>query len=340
MNDTTLTVVVLALLALSAPTACGDAGNARRMGSAGADDAAAVPPAEPARREATGRERPRIAITIDDLPWVGPVGAEGLVAATERLLAPLVDRGVRASGFVVCGQLSVEKDGVAALRVWERSGMTLGNHSARHRDLNSAPLELWLDDVRSCDAELRREGFEPRYFRYPMLHQGPTPERRDAALALLAELDYEIAHVTVDNSEYLLRRPFDAARAASDEAEMQRLRELLVRHIVDTARHARQVARRKRGREVDHVLLLHANALVAAGLDAILAALEREGFELISLEEALRDPVYDLPDRYLGRKGVSWLYRIEPLSDADMEWDDARARQLREEVGGSVIGDR
>ncbi len=326
MNARTFETTVLAFFVLAGSGGCDDAGHAR---TAVAADHRPVQAADSARA--------RIAITIDDLPWVGPVPADGLVRATERLLAPLAERGARAAGFVVCQGLS-KRGGLEALRVWTRHGMALGNHSARHRDLNTAPPETWLADVRSCDADLRRAGIEPTYFRYPMLHHGPTPGRRDAALSVLAELGYEIVHVTVDNSEYLLRQPFEAALAAGDEAEVRRLSDLLVRHIRATARHARQVARRKLGRDVHHILLLHANALVAHNLAALLDALEREGFEIISLDEALGDPVYDLPDAYLGPKGVSWLYRIEPLSKRDVEWDDAQARWLRNELERGTSG--
>ena len=275
----------------------------------------------------------RIAITIDDLPWNGPLPAEGLKAATDRLLAALVEHDAPAAGFVRCAGLS-ETGG--ELRAWLDRGMVLGNHSTGHRDLNSAPLDVWLDDVRSCDAALRAAAGAPvRYFRYPMLHQGPTVERRDAALALLEELGYRIAHVTVDNSEYLLGRPFDAALAAGDGAEQVRLGELFVEHIMATVRHAQDVAQSKLGRDVDHILLLHASALVAHNIDALLGALEAAGFEFISLEEALQDPLYDLPDAYIGRKGLSWLYRVEPLSEADVERDDAEAERIRGRTEGS-----
>jgi peptidoglycan/xylan/chitin deacetylase (PgdA/CDA1 family) len=269
----------------------------------------------------------RIAITIDDLPWNGPLPADGLEAATDRLIAALVEHDAPAVGFVRCAGLS-ETGG--ELRPWLDRGMVLGNHSTGHRDLNSAPLDVWLDDVRSCDAALRAATGAPvRYFRYPMLHQGPTAERRDAALGLLDELGYEIAHVTVDNSEYLLGRPFDAALAAGDGAEQARLGGLFVEHIMAMVRHAQDVALRKVGRDVDHILLLHANALAAYNVADLLGALAGAGFEFITLEEALRDPVYDLPDAYMGRKGLSWLYRIDPLSPADVEWDDAEAERLR-----------
>lgn len=280
------------------------------------------------RQEPEPEPGPRIAITIDDLPWNGPAPAEGRDAATERLLDALASRGVVATGFVRCAGIGPD---ATLLRMWLERGMALGNHSESHRDLNSAPLEVWLADIRTCDARLSDIVGRPvHFFRYPMLHQGPTLERRQAALAVLRELGYEIAHVSVDNSEFMLSRPYELALSAGDTVEARRIGRLLIDHVVAATRHAQDVARRKVGRDVNHVLLLHATLLVSDHLGALLDALADEGFEFVTLEEALNDPVYDIPDGYIGRTGLSWLYRMEPASVEDAIWDDAEAARIRE----------
>lgn len=287
---------------------------------------AAVDTAEDAR----DTRAPRIAITIDDLPWLGPAPpGEDRAAVTRRLLAHLRARDIRATGFVVCGQIGDGDDQV--LRLWLDSGMELGNHSQSHRDLNDAPLAGWLADVRSCDATLRAVAGEPiRLFRYPYLHQGPTAERKSAAGALLGELGYQTAHVSVDNSEWILRRPYDEAIRAGDLATRQRIASLFVDHILDAVAHYQSVARERVGRDVDHVLLLHANALVADQLGTLLDSLAARGFEFVTLDEALRDPAYDRVDGYVGLGGLSWLYRLEPAVPERVRWDDEQAARLRE----------
>jgi peptidoglycan/xylan/chitin deacetylase (PgdA/CDA1 family) len=278
-------------------------------------------------------QAPRIAITIDDLPWNGPLLPEEREAATRVLLSTLQARGVKASGFVNCGRVPSE---APLLKLWLEHGMTLGNHSEAHRDINTAQLDIWLEDVRSCDERLREiVGGPVRYFRYPMLHQGPTAERREAAFRLLSELDYQIAHVTVDNSEFMLSRPYEEALRQGDETEAERLGDLLIEHILAMLHHSQDVARRKLGRDVDHILLLHATKLVADRMDALLDTLAAQGFSFISLEGALDDPVYRLPDAYIGPSGLSWLYRIEPLSPEDAAWDGEQSRLLREAIGSN-----
>lgn len=62
-----------------------------------------------------------------------------------------------------------------------------------------------------------------------------------------------------------MARPYDAALSRDDAEERRRILDLFVDHILTMTRHYGGVARRKFGRDVNHILLLHANALVADG---------------------------------------------------------------------------
>jgi hypothetical protein len=49
----------------------------------------------------------------------------------------------------------------------------------------------------------------------------------------------------------------------------------------------------------------------------------------VSLAEALSDPIYSQRDRYIGPKGFSWLYRIDPEGTrAAQAWDAQEAAML------------
>jgi peptidoglycan-N-acetylglucosamine deacetylase len=272
----------------------------------------------------------RMAITIDDLPWIGPVHpGETIPEATDRMMDALIRHGVLAAGFVNCDRVHRDHP---VLQRWQAAGMELHNHTAGHLDLNRAPLDRWLEEARSCDRFLREVTGEPFvHFRYPYLHQGSTPERRNLALALLEELDSPIAHVSIDTSDWILAASYGQAIRAGDAELQAAIGEAFVEHVLRATRHYQEVAREKVGRDVSHVLLLHANTLVADYLDALLERLRADGFELVSLEEAQRDPVYDLPDDYVGPRGLSWLYRLRPATPEMVAWDDAEAARLEAE---------
>jgi len=288
----------------------------------------------PAKSAAT-----QVAITIDDLPWVGPLpDGDSANEALERIAAVLRVHDAPATGFVI-GDRAVQHE--QPIQTWVSWGLTIGNHSASHLDLNHTPVEEWLADVGRGNDFLGKFGSaNVPFFRFPMLHQGDTTDKRARVQSALQDLGLRTAHVTIDNSEWILARAHAAALANKDAALRNAIGREFIRHIVAAVEHADSVARRKVGRSVPQVLLLHANTLVEDKLDALLLELAARGLEFITLEEALADPVYSRPDDYVGPKGLSWLYRMQPLSTEDVQWDDIEAAAIEERFSEALDSDR
>ncbi len=270
-------------------------------------------------------------MTIDDLPWQRDDVPDRL-EATERILRALEDEGAPATGFVICSHI---RPGEPILEKWLEAGMDLGNHTDAHLDLNKADLASWLDDVSRCNVTLEKITGKPvHWFRYPMLHQGPDAARRDAAAARVRELGLTVAHVSIDNVEWRLAAWYGEAAKQGNAARKAAIASAYREHIVAAARHYQEEARRRTGRDVAHVLLLHANALAADHLAEALADLKRAGFRFVTLEEALADPVYRLPDRYLGPWGISFLERLDPPTK-NSEWIDEQDAMLAKRLAPS-----
>lgn len=282
-------------------------------------------------QESVAQPLPALAVTIDDLPWVGATRpGQSRLDALRSLIDTLVTRGVPATGFANCDRVGT---GAESLHMWVDAGLELGNHTAAHLDLNDARLAQWLEDARSCHEVVRGvSGSDTVRFRYPYLHQGPTAERQQAALDALDELSSPIAHVTIDNSDWILAVAYGEAVARGDSARAAEIGDAFVEHIVRATQHYQQVAREKTGGDVPHVLLLHANLLVADHIGTLLDRLQTGlGFRFITLAQAQQHPVYDRTDAYTGEGGLSFLYRIEPATPELASWDDEEARRLRED---------
>ncbi|MFH1469659.1 MAG: alpha/beta fold hydrolase [Pseudomonadota bacterium] len=273
----------------------------------------------------------RIAVTLDDLPRTGPPHPAGVVAANQAILAALQAHRVPATGFVTCDRVD---PALGVLEAWRDTGMGLGNHQAAHDDLNKVAEERWLAGVARCDTLLREVlGGPVAFFRYPYLFNGPTPEVRDRVLAALTgTYGYTIGRVSVDNHEWKLAELYGKALANGDTERAAAISAYYPQHILAAVANFRAVSRRKLGRDVAHVLLLHDNALNADHLDDLLTALEGGGARFVPLEEALADPVYALPSAYEGKWGISWLYRIAPV-DTETPWDDAAWEEIRARFG-------
>jgi hypothetical protein len=151
-----------------------------------------------------------------------------------------------------------------------------------------------------------------RFFRFPYLRYGRTPEFHAAADSKLSSLGYRVAHVSAATSEWLLAGYYDEALKKGDGPLLRELSTAYVEHMRDTLHTARDLAEKKTGRDIAQITLAHVNRLAADHLGEVLTALRADGFRFVTLEEALRDPVYSQKDAYVGGCGCSWLARIAP----------------------------
>ncbi len=258
-----------------------------------------------------------VAITIDDLP-AAQAGAKGcewdsLESLTRRLLAPVREQKVPVTAFVIAGHcldLPVERRR-AVFSMWRDAGAELGNHSYSHPDLNSTPIGAYEDDILRADQVLRETlGVSKlRWFRSPMLHLGPDASTKAGLAAFLARHGWRQAPVTFDNSDWMFAYVYRDARERGDAVFATRVREAYVPYLKSVIAFFEARSVEVVGREFPQVLLLHANELNAEMLPDVLAMLKRRGYRFVSLDEALTDPAYALPDEYAGRGGFSWIHR-------------------------------
>ncbi len=271
-------------------------------------------------REAPARS---VAITFDDLPWARMAAYDEarMAELTAELVRQIGAAGMPAIGFVNEQKLEGAAGREALLRRWVDAGLELGNHSYSHPSFWTTPREQYQADVLKGDRETRRlmaaKGARPRFFRHPFLNTGPDLANKEAFERFLAANGYRVAPVTIDNDDYLYALAYDRAMARRDSAAMRRLGEDYVRYMDTTFAFYEGLSRRLLGREPAQILLLHANALNADWLDELAAMMRRRGYTFAPLARVMRDPAYRQPDRYTGRRGMSWLQRWAITRGAD-----------------------
>jgi peptidoglycan-N-acetylglucosamine deacetylase len=259
--------------------------------------------------QAPGRS---VAITVDDLPQGGDGSDrsfDGVYAMNERLLRPFKERRIPLTGFVNAHhETALGADKLRRLLdLWLDAGADLGNHTYSHLDINNVPLAEYTANVALGEPILRAalgaRGKLLRYFRHPYLHAGPTAEIKAGLQRFLDDAGYRVAPVTLDNSDYMYAALYTRSeyreRARTEYIPyMESVVEFFERRSVEVA-----------GREFPQVLLIHANALNADLMPDLLDMFRRRGYDFVTLETALADAAYRLPEEYVGRSGFSRIHR-------------------------------
>jgi hypothetical protein len=71
--------------------------------------------------------------------------------------------------------------------------------------------------------------------------------------------------------------------------------------------YSEQLSKQVMGYEPKQILLLHANQLEADHIGDLAEVMRKRGYRFITLEDALGDAAYSLPDTYVGEEGTGWL---------------------------------
>lgn len=260
-------------------------------------------------------QQKEIAVTIDDVPLNGPrVGFERLLKMTNKILGGIKKYRIPAVGFVNESLLYVPGDTdvtIDILKYWVDSGVELGNHTYSHLGFKTTPLAEYEDDFVRGDTVTRllmkQKGQKPRYFRHPFLQTGPTPELDAAFESFIAERGYRSAPVTIDTMDWMFLAAYSAARESGDNEMRKRVSEEYLKFVGLKLDAAEKAADELFGRPVKHILLLHANELNADNMEALGGMLLGREYSFVTLEQALKDPIYLAPDKYLATS--DWLSR-------------------------------
>ncbi|MFN2511011.1 MAG: polysaccharide deacetylase family protein [Pyrinomonadaceae bacterium] len=270
-----------------------------------------------AQKLASGGRR-TVAVTIDDLP-VNSIRRDLTTqgAITRKLLQAIKSNRVPAIGFVNESKLltngQLDENRVALLQMWLDANLELGNHTFSHPDINRTPLDDFKQNVIRGEEVTRRllkaKGRTLRYFRHPFLHSGNKIEIKRDFESFLAQRGYQIAPVTIDNSEWIFAIAYEKALERGEKPMAKRVAEAYIPYMEKKFAYFEQQSVALFGYEMQQTLLIHANALNADYFGQLAKMIKKRGYDFVSLEEALTDKAYSSPDTYAGNEGITWIHR-------------------------------
>jgi peptidoglycan/xylan/chitin deacetylase (PgdA/CDA1 family) len=280
-----------------------------------------------------------VAITVDDLPVAqsGPSACRfgNLQIQTLRMLEQFLRQKAPITAFVVAGACPDLTDGDrrTVLKLWQDAGAELGSNTYSPLDLSKEDPAAYEADILKADQTLRPllGGRPIRYFRYPMLHTGPTPEIKARIAKFIASHGYTNAPVTFDNGDWMFASVYSDAIAKGNMELMAHVKDEYVRYMESVVDFFEQRSLEVVGRDIPQIMLIHANRLNADMVGDLLLMMKHRGYRFISLDQALKDPAYQLPENYAGPNGISWIHRWSMAKGMPDRSEPPEPRWLKQE---------
>jgi peptidoglycan-N-acetylglucosamine deacetylase len=239
---------------------------------------------------------PQLAITFDDLPVHGPL-PPGLtrVEIAKQITTALKKAHVPPTyGFVNGVGIAAEPESAPFLKIWRDAGDLLGNHTWSHMNLSQHTVEDYETEIVRNEPLLEETmpGADWRWFRYPYLAEGETPEKRATIRQFLASRGYRIAGVTMSFGDWLYSKPYARCVAKRDKGAIATMEKDYLNAAAENVAFSRHASRTLYDRDIPYVLLMHVGAFEAHTLPKLLALYRAKGFKFVSLEQAESDPYY------------------------------------------------
>jgi peptidoglycan-N-acetylglucosamine deacetylase len=263
------------------------------------------------------------------------------VDMTGRILAQLKQQHIPAIGFVNEAKLykwGEVDERIKALEMWLDDGFELGNHTYSHASLNKAGLQEWEDNVIEGEPVLKlllaQHHLTLRYFRRPYLDPGLDLQTRRESEAFLSSRGYTVAPVTLDAWDWNFAPVYVDAKKRGDTALANKVVEAYLAYSNAMFDYDEKLSKQIIGYEPKQVLLLHGNELEADHFSDLATLLRKRNYSFITLDEALQDSAYNLPNDYVGEgTGLidEWAItegKMPPNEPPFPAWVAERAKEL------------
>ncbi|HEV2213647.1 MAG TPA: polysaccharide deacetylase family protein [Terracidiphilus sp.] len=259
-------------------------------------------------------KHPVVALTFDDIPAAGELHVGRTRLKTAETLADELRahhlKGVY--GFVNANSLDGDPDTQAALKIWLKKGMKIGNHTFSHPSLTDVTAAEYIHEMEEDEPYLKQYAGKSdwHWFRYPYLCEGDTLAKRDAVRDWLKAHKYRVAQVTLNFNDDDWDDAYGRCLEKHDDAGIAWLKQSYLDNAREFLLEGRQEELIALGHEVPNVLLLHGTDFTTAMLPQLMEILREDGFRFESLKKVESNPAYSINPNLPSKDGGSLMNQI------------------------------
>lgn len=256
-------------------------------------------------------EPPEMAITIDDFNLFRASQAVAEKRNRALLNALRAHSNLKAAAFVAGRNIDSEV-GKSIVREWGTAGHLIANHTYSHWEYSSREFDEFAQDVLRGEALIKDIPGFTKLFRFPLLKEGDTLERRDKMRGFLKVQGYRMGYVTIDASDWYIDQRLRTRLAENPKADLSGYEDYYLNHLWERAVFYDNLSRRVLGRSVKHTLLIHHNVLNELFLNDVLDMFQSKGWKLIHAASAFTDPVFSAAPNILpAGESIVWALAKE-----------------------------
>lgn len=222
----------------------------------------------------------QIALTIDDLPFIG----EGKSYHLGLIIDALKANKIPAAGFVIAGNITPTD--WSTLEKFHDEGFEVGNHTLTHANLNTLSTANSIHEIDAADKILAPILTKPKFFRYPYLAMG-RGEKNDQILDYLSNKNYHIAPITIDSKDFVFNQLLLAVPEKQRRDFFEALKPCYLNFLKQQTIKAEEESNLRHNPFQPQVLLIHANLLNAYALPDLINFYKENGYTFVNLEVAL-----------------------------------------------------
>lgn len=280
----------------------------------------------------TAIAQPTISFTFDD----GSTSNRGNFQFEDwnNMILNALDRAAIKAVFFVKTRGMASKKGRYLLESWDNKGHLIANHTFSHPFFNSKDVnaEDFRNELLKADALIKNYRNYVKLFRFPYLKEGNSQSEVDSIRQILKDNGYQNGYVTIDASDWYIDSRLRNRLKENPQADLDDYKAFYLEHLFDRASYYEKLSTELTGRHIKHTLLLHHNLAAALFLDDLIALFKSKGWNVISADEAYKDPIFKQTPEYAGESLIWALAKDSGNYEDQLRYPAEDSRYERERM--------